>query len=51
MIKKKQDGFVLPTLLSLIIALGIIIFAVAGLIEVNFNSVNNRMFILLLIKI
>ncbi|MFO0882089.1 MAG: hypothetical protein U0491_01430 [Candidatus Saccharimonadales bacterium] len=42
MIKKKQDGFVLPTLLSLIIALGIIIFAVAGLIEVNFNSVNNN---------
>jgi Tfp pilus assembly protein PilX len=40
--KKVQAGFVLPTLLSLIIALSIIIFAVAGLIEVNFNSVNNN---------
>lgn len=40
--KQKQEGFVLPTLLSLIIALSIIIFAVAGMIDVNFNSINNN---------
>lgn len=40
--RKSSDGFVLPTLLSLIIALSIIIFAIAGLIDVNFNSINNN---------
>lgn len=39
-LKSKQKGFILPTLLSLIIALGIITVAVSSLIQVNFNSVH-----------
>jgi len=38
----KQSGFVLPALLSIIIALSIIILAVASAIDMNFNSVNNN---------
>lgn len=37
-----QSGFVLPALLSIIIALSIIILAVASAIDMNFNNVNNN---------
>lgn len=40
--QKKQFGFVLPTLLSIIVGLGIIIMAAATMIEVNYNSVANN---------
>ncbi len=40
--KLNSKAFILPTLLSIIIALSIIVVAVAGIIQVNFNSVNNN---------
>ena len=40
--KQKQQGFILPALLSLIVALGIITLAVSSMIQVNFNSVHNN---------
>lgn len=41
-LKQNQHGFILPALLSLIIALAIITVAVSSLIQVNFNSVHNN---------